>query len=144
MGHRPTSRMTKHRRTAAIQRFPIAMWLLVGLLLLGLGALGYAIVREDRLRKEDERASRVQVPEHFTRWDPTWPPFPAGGPSPPQSIDTVRAAYAFAAHRADVLHYIPCYCGCGDHDKHRSNLDCYVKERTASGVPTKWDTHAYT
>ena len=123
------------------------MWLLVALLLLGLGALdqwvrGYALVREDRLRKEDEESCPSTCAAHQV--GPIWPPFPAGGASPAQSIDTVRAAYAFAAHIADVLQYIPCYCGCGDHDKQRSNLDCYVKERTASSVPTKWDTHAYT
>lgn len=44
-------------------------------------------------------------------WDPSWPPLPAlGFPSHP--LELIRATYAFAARRPDVVKYLPCYCGC--------------------------------
>jgi hypothetical protein len=77
-----------------------------------------------------------------TRWEPSWPPLPESRYAPPRSMGEVRAAYAFAARRPDVLRHIPCYCGC-ERENHRSNLDCYIAGRTASGAP-KWDDHAFT
>lgn len=39
----------------------------------------------------------------------------------------VRDAYRFAATNADVLHQIPCYCGCGAMG-HGSNYACFWQE----------------
>jgi hypothetical protein len=44
----------------------------------------------------------------------------------------VREAYRFAAANPEVLQWMPCFCGCGT-DGHRSNADCYVRERRADG-----------
>jgi hypothetical protein len=44
----------------------------------------------------------------------------------------VREAYEFAARRPDVLHYLPCFCGCW-HSGHRSNYDCFIDEVHADG-----------
>jgi hypothetical protein len=44
----------------------------------------------------------------------------------------VREAYRFAAANPEVLRWMPCFCGCGT-DGHRSNADCYVRERRADG-----------
>jgi len=44
-------------------------------------------------------------------WDPSWPSLP-GSDQPARPIEVVRAAYAYAARRGDVLQYMPCYCGC--------------------------------
>ena len=74
-------------------------------------------------------------------WDPSWPPLPQSG-SPARPIEVVRAAYAYAVRREDVLQYIPCYCGC-ERQGHRSNHDCFVKSKTAAGVP-QWDPMGYT
>lgn len=76
-----------------------------------------------------------------TAWDPSWPSLPASG-EPARPIEVVRAMYAYAARRPDVLQYMPCYCGC-ERQGHRSNRDCFVKRQTAAGVP-QWDAMGYT
>lgn len=71
-----------------------------------------------------------------TIWDPAWSPLPKG--ASPRPMEQVRAAYAFAARRKDVLQYMPCYCGC-EKQGHKSDHDCFVKGRTAAGLP-QWDS----
>lgn len=39
----------------------------------------------------------------------------------------VQLAYQFAADRPDVMQWMVCYCGCGDHSGHKSALNCFVK-----------------
>jgi hypothetical protein len=39
-----------------------------------------------------------------------------------------QVAYRFAADRPDVMKWMVCYCGCGDHSGHKSALNCFVKE----------------
>jgi hypothetical protein len=46
----------------------------------------------------------------------------------------VREAYDFAATHGAQLSYIPCYCGCGGHSGHRNVRDCFIKNRSASGI----------
>lgn len=41
--------------------------------------------------------------------------------------------YEFAARRPDVMHYIPCYCGCG-RSGHRSAYDCFIDEVRPDGT----------
>lgn len=50
--------------------------------------------------------------------------------------DGVKAAYRFAADRPDVMRWMVCYCGCGDHSGHKSALNCFVKEGGR-----EWDQH---
>lgn len=49
--------------------------------------------------------------------------------SPPE----IRELYAFAARRPDVMHYVPCYCGCGGIG-HESAYDCYIDEVRPDGT----------
>lgn len=53
----------------------------------------------------------------------------------PASVETaapeLRELYEFAARRPDVLHYLPCFCGCGR--VHRSNYDCFIDEVRPDG-----------
>jgi len=44
----------------------------------------------------------------------------------------LRELYEFAARRPDVLHYLPCFCGCGG--VHQSNYDCFIDEVRADGT----------
>ena len=69
-------------------------------------------------------------------WDPAWPPLPDAG-TPAQPLEQVRAMYAFAARRPEVLQYAPCYCGC-ESGGHQNAHDCFVKGRDAAGKP-QWD-----
>jgi Protein of unknown function with PCYCGC motif len=68
------------------------------------------------------------------------PPLPAVNFVPPRPTDTVRAVFQFAALHPEVLHHIPCFCGCQNLG-HRHNDDCFVKSRDAKGVPTEWEAH---
>lgn len=45
------------------------------------------------------------------------------------------ALYEFAARRPDVLHYLPCFCGCGNAG-HRNNYDCFIDEVQRAGTVT--------
>jgi hypothetical protein len=51
-----------------------------------------------------------------------------------------QIAYRFAAANPELLHDIPCYCGCV-YMNHENNLDCYVKEfKTENSIV--FDEHA--
>lgn len=49
------------------------------------------------------------------------------------AASSVREIYEFAARRPDVLHYLPCFCGCW-RAGHKSNYDCFVDAVKADGV----------
>ena len=54
---------------------------------------------------------------------------------------TVQQAYQFAVANPDVMHELPCYCGCGPIG-HTSNYACYVAEQNADGSVKTFDNHA--
>jgi len=54
---------------------------------------------------------------------------------------TVRQAYQFAVANPDVMHELPCYCGCGPIG-HTSNYSCYVAEQNTDGSVKTFDNHA--
>jgi len=70
---------------------------------------------------------------------PLLPASPYQLPRPPEVI---RAVYTFAARHPEVLHYVPCFCGC-QNSGHNDNDDCFIKSRDASGRPT-WEPHGMT
>lgn len=130
------------KRQRARERTPILVWILVVLAVGTFGALIQIAIKQDRVTSLDRELAQVVVPEELTRWEERWPLLPSveaatlAGP-----IDAVRAAYAFAARRTDVLQHIPCYCGC-ERMGHRSNAQCYLKGGVGGEHP-QWDTHAY-
>src|ERR1051326_101230 len=71
------------------------------------------------------------------------PPLPFSAEPPARSPEVVRAAYKFAAEHAEVLSYVPCYCGC-EHSGHRGNEYCFVTARDAKGDVTEWEPHGMT
>ena len=68
------------------------------------------------------------------------PALPIRGYAPPRPMQTVMAAFQFAAEHPEVLSYIPCYCGC-QNQGHRGNDECFVKARNANGDVTEWQEH---
>ncbi|WP_339253329.1 PCYCGC motif-containing (lipo)protein [Sporosarcina sp. FSL W8-0480] len=54
--------------------------------------------------------------------------------------EDLRLVYQVAASAADVLEYMPCYCGCGESADHRNNLNCFVDEIRKDGSVV-WDDH---
>lgn len=50
-----------------------------------------------------------------------------------------QETYAIAAKDPDVLAAVPCYCGCGKTDGHKSNLNCFVKNIGPNKEVLTWD-----
>lgn len=73
------------------------------------------------------------------RYDGPLPPLPTPPFAPPRPPGVVKATYEFAARRADVMQYVPCFCGC-ERSGHVGNDDCFVSSRDADGKPV-WDLH---
>ena len=64
-------------------------------------------------------------------------PTPAFMAARPPEI--VKAVYTFAARHPEILHYLPCFCGCESRG-HRGNDDCFISGRDANGRP-QWEEH---
>jgi len=45
----------------------------------------------------------------------------------------VKRLYEFQVVNGDLMKYMPCFCGCGRTDGHRSNRDCYVQQVKPDG-----------
>lgn len=67
------------------------------------------------------------------------PPIPTSPYPLPRSREVVQAVYTFAARHPEVLHYVPCFCGC-QRSGHKDNDDCFIKSRDAKGRP-EWEPH---
>jgi hypothetical protein len=67
------------------------------------------------------------------------PPLPQVSYPLPRSPEVVQAVYTFAARHPEVLHYVPCFCGC-QRSGHKDNDDCFIKGRDAKGRP-EWEAH---
>jgi hypothetical protein len=79
------------------------------------------------------------VPSGYTGQLAPLPTSPYAAPRPPEVI---RAVYTFAARHPEVLHYVPCFCGC-QRSGHSGNDDCFIKGREPNGRPV-WDPHGMT
>lgn len=45
----------------------------------------------------------------------------------------VKQLYEFQVTHGEVMRYMPCFCGCGRNNGHRSNRDCYVRRVNPDG-----------
>ena len=92
------------------------------------------------------QASTVPGGVPFTLPPPAYtgklPPFPTSSYPPPRPPDVIRAVYTFAARHPEVLHYVPCFCGC-QHSGHNNHDDCFIRGREPDGRPI-WDEHGMT
>lgn len=70
------------------------------------------------------------------------PPLPGSAHELARPPEVVRAVYTFAARHPEVLHYVPCFCGC-QRSGHKDNDDCFIQSRDAKGRPT-WEPHGMT
>jgi hypothetical protein len=70
------------------------------------------------------------------------PPMPVSQFAPARPPEVVRAVYTFAARHPEVLHYVPCFCGC-ERSGHKDNDDCFIRSRDANGRP-EWEEHGMT
>jgi Protein of unknown function with PCYCGC motif len=118
-------------------------------------ALGAAACRADMGASSSapaEQRVEPQPPPQAVAVEPvvkfTLPPPAYTGPLPPlpqvtyplpRSPKIVQAVYTFAARHPEVLHYVPCFCGC-QRSGHQDNDDCFIKSRDAKGRP-EWESH---
>jgi hypothetical protein len=70
------------------------------------------------------------------------PPLPAMDFPPPRPLEVMRAVFTFAARHPEVLHYVPCFCGC-QQQGHKDNDDCFIAGREPNGRP-RWEPHGMT
>ena len=118
------------------------VWILLVFAVTGVGAFVWIVIQHDRATTFAAAFTQVDVPEELTKWDDRWPSLPSLETARlARPVETVRAAYAFAARHADMLQHIPCYCGC-ERMGHRSNAYCYLKGGIGGERPA-WDTHSY-
>lgn len=53
----------------------------------------------------------------------------------------VKELYEFQVTHGELMRYMPCFCGCGRDNGHRSNRDCFIKAVNADGT-VDFDTMA--
>jgi hypothetical protein len=88
-----------------------------------------------RRRRQRVRAAEVVIaaalPALFAFWAFAQPPAPDPYPGVPdfaRKDPQVAAAYHFAmSEDGAILQQMACYCGCGPHSGHDSNLACFIK-----------------
>ncbi|ETI67354.1 hypothetical protein BAVI_18017 [Neobacillus vireti LMG 21834] len=56
------------------------------------------------------------------------------------SPEKVQQTYMMAAKYPEVVAQVPCYCGCGVSDGHKSNLDCFIGQFGNDKAVTEWDS----
>jgi hypothetical protein len=54
--------------------------------------------------------------------------------------ENISIVYALAGQNAELLDWIPCFCGCGESAGHKSNKNCFIKEINEDGSVV-WDDH---
>lgn len=101
------------------------------LTLIGFGVAGVylAACRGDDEPDFSDRFAEYE-PASEANGDPTkvdWPDFVV------QAGPEVQRLYEFQIENGDLMRYMPCFCGCGNHAGHRSNRDCYVKQVNPDG-----------
>ena len=67
------------------------------------------------------------------------PPLPTPAFATARPPEIVKAVFTFAARHPEVLHYVPCFCGCESRG-HRGNDDCFISGRDLNGRP-RWEEH---
>jgi len=124
--------------------------LLIGAVLVVVAIAGTVLVRNAQPPADSGQPAAAQQtpvdPPEAAKLGPhpqeNLPPLPYD-PAPARPMDTVRAAYKFAAEHPEVLSYVPCYCGC-ERSGHRGNEDCFVTRRDAKGDVVEWEPHGMT
>ena len=136
-GHRRRVSVRRRRDNTSLSNVQAGVLAAVGIAVIVVIII-MPIVRHDRFLAERD-AWIPSVP-----WDSSWPPLPvvANG-ARALRVEVAQAVYASAGRNAELLQYIPCYCGCRSQG-HRSNLDCYVRQHSPTGRVTKWDSHGDT
>jgi hypothetical protein len=86
------------------------------------------------------QASFVTAPGDPRFLEAGLPLLPDNLPYAVRPVDYVKTVYTFAAHHAEVLRYVPCFCGC-ERMGHHANDECFIAKRSATGKVLEWQPH---
>ncbi len=53
--------------------------------------------------------------------------------------EKVQETYKMVSNYPEVVAQVPCYCGCGVSDGHKSNLDCFIGHFGGDNAVSEWD-----
>ncbi|HXH23750.1 MAG TPA: PCYCGC motif-containing (lipo)protein [Vicinamibacterales bacterium] len=112
-----------------------------------IGALVFATVvvrnllRHDALTEWRRDLETAAGSPAWPAWSPDWPSLPRPATRRHRLPQHLRGPYAYAAHSADVLQHIPCYCGCV-REGHRSAVNCFLNGFRPDGTPN-WTDHSF-
>ncbi len=126
--------MTRHKAQQTYSRLLASVAAAGVVVLIGLVALYILTGRSDSGRPSASAPSG-QTSQAAVSWRDITPPAYVLAAS-----QGVQTAYRFALDRPDVMMWMPCYCGCGQHADHKNARNCFIKDSTASGEP--FDPHA--
>lgn len=132
---------TAHRSRARAWRELSGLIVVAGVVLVVSVSVFIRVRRQSARPPELSPVAVALPPTSDIKWDEKWPSLVISG-LPARPLEEIRATYAFAARRPDVLRSMPCYCGC-KRQGHESNEACYVRSRSTAGVP-RWTDHAIT
>jgi hypothetical protein len=54
--------------------------------------------------------------------------------------DKIQETYIMATNYPEVISQVPCYCGCGVSDGHKSNLDCFIDQFGDDNAVVEYDS----
>jgi uncharacterized protein with PCYCGC motif len=128
----------------SLVRISLGTILLVALMAFSLPGVNRSSSQKDatdqKATSADQKTSEAQQPSPpYFKSEKAAEPLPST--LPPLKFagrPVVVAAYTIARKIPKVLAQQPCFCGCDEHFKHRSLLDCYTSDHTAGcGVCVK-------
>ncbi|EJR58209.1 hypothetical protein IIM_00038 [Bacillus cereus VD107] len=122
-----------------MKKYVFSLLAVLSLILTGCGSTGTNEKKSSESKEEHDHASHTQQADiqEKTKGVDTLPAFL-------DKLDPqMKDIYTVAGQNAELLDWIPCYCGCGESVGHKNNKNCFIREIKKNGEVI-WDSHATT
>ncbi|HFK1753452.1 TPA: PCYCGC domain-containing protein [Bacillus cereus] len=123
-----------------MKKYVFSLLAVLSLILAGCGSTGTNDQKSSESKQEEhDHASHTQQADiqEKTKGVDTLPAFL-------DKLDPqMKDIYTVAGQNAELLDWIPCYCGCGESVGHKNNKNCFIREIKKNGEVV-WDSHATT
>ncbi|EKS7869101.1 hypothetical protein COD78_14790 [Bacillus cereus] len=123
-----------------MKKYVFSLLAVLSLILTGCGSTGTNNQKSSESKQEEhDHASHTQQADiqEKTKGVDTLPTFL-------DKLDPqMKDIYTVAGQNAELLDWIPCYCGCGESVGHKNNKNCFIREIKKNGEVV-WDSHATT
>lgn len=122
-----------------MKKYVFSLLAVLSLILAGCGSSGTNEKKSSESKEEHDHASHTQQADiqEKTKGVDTLPTFL-------DKLDPqMKDIYTVAGQNAELLDWIPCYCGCGESVGHKNNKNCFIREIKKNGEVV-WDSHATT